>query len=139
MFRDLVAASMDVEDGHIGGEGIIVEIDETKMGKRKYNRGHRVDGVWVVGGVERTPERRVFLVAVENRNAETMREVLARHIKERSIIYTDMWREYSWINDSDRYQHHTVNHSIHFRDLQTGGHTNTIEGTWSGLKLNCPV
>ena len=32
MFRDLVAASMDVEDGQIGGEGIIVEIDETKMG-----------------------------------------------------------------------------------------------------------
>lgn len=139
IFRDLVATSMDVEDCQIGGEGVIVEIDETKMGKRKYNRGHRVEGVWVVGGVERTPERRVFLVVVENRNAETMRDIITRHVRGGSIIYTDMWRGYNWIDDSDRYQHHTVNHSIHFRDPQTGVHTNTIEGTWNGVKLNCPV
>src|SRR5947207_2250924 len=47
IFRDLVAASLDDEDCQIGGEGVIVEIDEIKMGKRKYNRGHRVEGVWV--------------------------------------------------------------------------------------------
>jgi hypothetical protein len=63
MFRDLVAVSMHVEEGQIGGEGNVMEIDETKMGKRKYTREHRVevDGVWVVGRVERRPERRIFL------------------------------------------------------------------------------
>jgi transposase-like protein len=139
MFRDLISVSLDDEDQQIGGEGMIVEIDETKMGKRKYNRGHRVEGVWVVGGVERTPERRVFLVAVENRNAETMRDIITRHVREGSIIHTDMWRGYNWIDNAEEYQHYTVNHSIHFRDPQTGVHTNTIEGTWNGLKLNCPV
>jgi hypothetical protein len=55
-FRSLVASTLQEEDQVIGGQGIIVEVDETKMGKRKYNRGHRVDGVWVVAGVERTAE-----------------------------------------------------------------------------------
>jgi hypothetical protein len=36
---------------------INMEIDESKFGKRRYNRGRRVDGCWVFGGVERTPER----------------------------------------------------------------------------------
>ena len=30
----------------IGGPGVIVEIDESKFGKRKHNRGHSVEGVW---------------------------------------------------------------------------------------------
>ena len=30
-----------------------MEIDESKFGKRKHNRGHSVEGQWVFGGVER--------------------------------------------------------------------------------------
>jgi len=30
-----------------------VEIDETKLCRRKYNRSHPVKGQWVFGGVER--------------------------------------------------------------------------------------
>ena len=33
----------------------------------------------------------------------------------------------------------TVNHTLHFRDPQTGVHTNTIEGSWNGVKRSCPV
>ena len=36
----------------IGGEGIEVEIDESKFGKCKYYRGHKVDGQWVFGARE---------------------------------------------------------------------------------------
>jgi hypothetical protein len=41
-----------LEKHKIGGPGIIIEVDESKFGRRKYNRGHRVEGVWVMGGVE---------------------------------------------------------------------------------------
>lgn len=29
----------------IGGNNIIVEVDETKIGRNKYNRGHHIEGV----------------------------------------------------------------------------------------------
>jgi transposase-like protein len=51
-YRQLVGDSLDMEDLVIGGRDIIVEIDEAKFGKRKFNRGHAVDGAWVLGGVE---------------------------------------------------------------------------------------
>jgi hypothetical protein len=31
-----VSSTLDEEDVVIGGHGIVIEIDETKMGKRKY-------------------------------------------------------------------------------------------------------
>jgi hypothetical protein len=37
----------------IGGQGKIVEIDESKFGKRKNQMGKRADGLQVLGGVER--------------------------------------------------------------------------------------
>ncbi|KZS06225.1 Uncharacterized protein APZ42_030421 [Daphnia magna] len=51
----------------IGSVGITVEIDESKFGKRKYNRGKRVVGVWVFGGAERISGK-CFLVAVSDRS-----------------------------------------------------------------------
>ena len=45
------------EDEKLGGEGRIVEIDESKFGQRKYQRGCAVNGQWVFGGIERDSKR----------------------------------------------------------------------------------
>ena len=58
--RNLITESISQIETKLGGPGIVVEIDETKLGKRKYHRGHRVDGVWIVCGVERTKNKKYF-------------------------------------------------------------------------------
>ena len=52
--------------GRLGREEKIVQIDESKFGKRKYHRGHHVEGQWVFGGIEQN-SRKCFLIAVEKR------------------------------------------------------------------------
>ncbi len=66
-----------------------MEIDESKFGKRKHHRGHRVQGVWVVGGVERTADRKLFAVTVEDRSARTLLQIIVDNVAPGSILYTD--------------------------------------------------
>ena len=42
LFRQLAADEVEENEGRIGGENVIVEIDESKFGKRKYHREHHV-------------------------------------------------------------------------------------------------
>jgi hypothetical protein len=83
------------EQSVIGGEGMVVEIDGTKMGKRNNNRGHSVDGIWVVSGFERAAERKIFLVRVQERSSPTLKATIQKYVKTRSIIYADCWKGYS--------------------------------------------
>lgn len=136
-FRQLVVSSLDTDDEMVGGEGIIVELDESKFGKRKFNRGHRVEGAWVFGGVERTQERKMFAEVVADRSAETLKEVIMRHVKPGSIIFTDLWKGYSNLEELG-FSRETVNHSISFIS-ELGTHTNTIEGNWNGFKIRIPA
>ena len=121
----------------IGGQDIIVEIDEFKFGKRKYNKGHRVEGIWVFGMVEKTDQRRIKLMAVDNRKENTLTQQLVQNIDSNSILYSDCWKGYKKI--IERFAKHlTVNHSKNYKDPTTGCHTNTIEGNWAGIKMHIP-
>src|SRR6516165_5977740 len=78
LFRQLVANEVEEDEGQIGGENVIAEIDESKFRKRKYHRGHHVEGAWVIGGVERAVERRAFAEIVEKRDVATLVDVVRR-------------------------------------------------------------
>jgi transposase-like protein len=137
LFRELIIDTLKDEDDIIGGDNIVVEIDESKFGKRKYHRGRMIDGVWIVGGIERTEDKKCFVKIVENRTAETLHEIISNHVAPGSIVYTDCWRGYTGMEELN-VTHRTVNHSEHFVDPDTGVHTNTIEGLWNGIKIGIP-
>ena len=60
--REICQSIIMLKSEMIGGEGIDVEIDESKIGKRKYNRGKHVEGQWIFGGCETNNSNRMFLV-----------------------------------------------------------------------------
>ncbi|KAJ8651310.1 hypothetical protein O0I10_013201 [Lichtheimia ornata] len=136
----LMNADIKDDDVTIGGKdsdgnSIIVEVDESKFGKRKSHRGHRVEGVWVVSGVEKTPDRKLFLTTVEDRKKDTLHLILGNYIKAGSEIRTDCWKGYCGLSrlPGKQYRHKTVSHAKEFKTV-AGVHTNTIEGTWNGIK-----
>ncbi|KAJ8651319.1 hypothetical protein O0I10_013188 [Lichtheimia ornata] len=135
MNADIKDEYMTIGGKDSDGNSIIVEVDESKFGKRKSHRGHRVEGVWVVGGVEKTPERKLFLTTVEDRKKDTLHLILGNYIKAGSEIRTDCWKGYCGLSrlSGKQYRHMTVNHAKEFKTV-TGVHTNTIEGTWNGIK-----
>lgn len=123
--------------GKIGAFNTVVEIDESKFGKRKYNRGHHVEGVWVLGMVERTSDRKVVLITVDDRKKKTLVEKITKSAHQESKVFTDCWKSYNGL-DNLFDSHSTVNHSLHFVDPDTAIHTNTIEGTWFAVKSQIP-
>jgi transposase-like protein len=61
--------------------------------KGKYNRGKRLDGQWVFGGVERGTGKS-FYVPVENRSRDTLLPLIRRYILPGTTIISDCWRAY---------------------------------------------
>lgn len=122
--------------GCIGGPGKIVEVDETKIGKRKYERGRIVEGHWILGLIERGSVNYRLEICPENsRDERTLLDLIKKHVAPGTEIYTDCWKGY--VNLSEHgFIHKTINHSENFVDPNTGVHTQNIESSWRGLKLS---
>ncbi|KCZ80128.1 hypothetical protein H312_02460 [Anncaliia algerae PRA339] len=116
---------------------MIIEIDESKFGKNKYNRSHPVKGVWVFGVVERSQRRKILLIPIIKRHSDSILSILKKYVLKDTIIYSDSWKGYSKLKDYF-YLHLMVNHKNHFVDPFTRVHTNTIEGNWSSIKVSVP-
>ena len=110
LFREVIIEHILCNSQPIGGPGIIVQIDETLVFKRKYNHGRNIQQIWIVRGI--APEtNNFFLRQVPNRNSETIINVLEEWVHPDSILYTDCWRVYLNASiDSGMFAHFTVNH-----------------------------
>ena len=75
--REVCSEVIGSENVKVGVQGKVVEIDESKFGKRKYHKGRRKVGVWVFGGIERD-SKNCFLTTVEDKcrhfNSNNQRE-----------------------------------------------------------------
>jgi hypothetical protein len=130
IFKPLLADALDTEDLTFGRPGVIVEVDESKFGKRKYNRGKHVEGTWVIGGIERTGAGRFFVEAPEQKDPATIYNVLSRRLKDGTIPYSDCCKGYVDVEELPELPHCTVNHSTGFVNPEAGAHTNTTWAKW---------
>jgi transposase-like protein len=134
--REVCDVIIGKESQQIGGKGKRVQIDESKVGKRKYHKGHYVEGQWIFGGIEED-SRKCFLVTVEDRSEKTLLTLIKKWIAPESVIISDCWKGY--INlEKHGYIHKTVNHSQEFKN-EDGDHTNKIEGHWKQMKAAFPT
>jgi hypothetical protein len=85
----------------IGGPNTVVEIDESKIGWRKYNRGYPVIGQWVFGGVERWSGR-TFPVPVPDRTEDTVTALVLRWIEPARLSATARVRIVMLIHSATR-------------------------------------
>ncbi|KAF8772021.1 hypothetical protein HNY73_019370 [Argiope bruennichi] len=104
--REVCQTVLIEESTVIGGVGSTVEIDESKFGKMKYGRG---------------------------RTSEELVSVLKEWVLPGTEIISDCWKAYDCLKD-EGFTHLQVQQNLHFKDPETGAHTNTIEGTWSAIK-----
>ena len=80
----------------LGGPVKIVEIDEAKFGKWKYNKGAYRESMWVLGGVDRETGQ-CFLVPCpgNSRSGPTLVPIIQRWILPGTTVYSDCWGAYN--------------------------------------------
>lgn len=97
--------------GKIGGPGKVVQLDESKFGKRKYNKGRQIEGHWVLGLIEDGSEDLRIEVCPDNkRSAEVLVSLIKKHVLEVTTIHTACGRAYDCLPDHG-FIHKKVNHS----------------------------
>lgn len=127
-------------NGQLGGDGKIVEIDETYVGGKERNKHHnkrsKIAGNWRTQGTKEIAfslvERggRVRSHHVPSVSAKTLRPILQAQIAADTAVMSDTsGLDLRW----QFARHETVNHSIG-EYVRGDAHTNTIEGYFATLK-----
>lgn len=126
--------------GPMGGEGKVVEADETYFGDtdamaiKKRKAGGSIKGERkkraVVSLVERGGNVRSF--HVESATADTVRTILFKNVDRTSTLHTDESNLYAYVGKAFG-SHEAVKHS-HREYVRGNVHTNTVEGFYSIFK-----
>ena len=133
------------QEHKIGGQGMIVEVDEMHIAKRKNNVGQilRSQADWVLGGKCRETSE-WFAVRVPARRGRDLIPVMRRFIHPGSIIVTDEWAGYTHVPHyfADRKKcNHSAGFVNHDEWIYEEGdiHTNNIENLWHWVREHVRV
>ncbi|KAI5639423.1 ISXO2-like transposase domain-containing protein [Phthorimaea operculella] len=143
----------------IGGDSDVVEVDETHLYTRKYQRGRILrNQVWAFGCISRLT-RTFHVTLIPDKSRDTLDPIIAENVAEDSYIMSDRHRSYMGVHlRLGMRGHSSVNHSERFVnpipvsipvDPRLGDpvpgspnvlvkvHTNTVERQWRELKKHC--
>jgi transposase-like protein len=134
----------ETNSGPMGGDGKVIEADETYFGKLETPRPRRKNATpYTKGGKNGGAQKRAILGLVERggsvrtfhihrATAAEVRDVLVRTVSRKSDLHTDESPIYTALG-KEFSAHKTVNHS---RGEYAKGkvHTNTVENVWSVFK-----
>ena len=134
--REVCVLSMEhkyANRGKIGGPNHIVQVDECKIGRRKYHRGRVVEGNWILGMIDiNTNEVRMAICPNNRRDAQTLYDLISEHVELTSThgcMEGLQWLVSRWFCKS-----FSRKPLLHFVDPITHVHTNNIESHWRSLR-----
>jgi transposase-like protein len=136
LFHRLREAAKVLNPTPMGGEGKIVEADETAVGGKEKNRHKAKRSSKTIGMVnksiaftlvEREGRARSFHVA--NVSGKTLRPIMVKHVSRKSALMTDDAGQYRPIG-VEFASHETVNHGAD-EYVRGDAHSNTVEGYFS--------
>lgn len=137
---DLIRKHMaDVDgDAPVGGDGKVVEIDETMIGgslrfrrSKGGSRSPRQNKTMVMGFLERDGD--VLTTIVPDNRKATLLPKVAEHVAPGTVCHTDDLGAYRKLGDLG-FQHDVVNHSRGRYVSPSGCHVQGIENFWAQLK-----
>ncbi|CAH8863413.1 unnamed protein product [Trichobilharzia szidati] len=127
--RDIAASMMNEISSSLGGEGVVVHVDEIVLDKKKSKSGRKL----MVLGLYDTNLKKGLMEMVPNRSDVFLLPIIKRLVKPGSIIYTNNWSGYGQLSEMG-YVHHIVEDSSGFVDPTTGKRTESIEKLWRCLR-----
>lgn len=124
-----VVRTFDFKDNKLGGEGRVVQIDETGLNfKIKAHRGrppmNKTDALCIVEVEDQIT--RAFACVIANKKAETLIPIITDNVLKNSTIWTDEHKSYHQLNRLE-YSHDTFCHKYEFINKETGANTQAVE------------
>lgn len=121
----------------IGGEEVVVEMDESKFTRRRYCNTQEVKGNWIYCGVEKVSKKSFFKI-VEKPSKNELLAVLKEFILPGTIIVSNCWGRYNCLLD-DRFVRLIRTHSYEFKEAITGSRNSSTQTVCADVKRSLSV